>query len=274
MEKINIKTFASLSKKGKVKSLDEKLVTVSVDRNLFGRLLIASQSRDIDLREVLKFKLDSFSCALAHPDGSLRKTTKSMFRGILEEQVQVQPRLTLDYRMSTAYVIDGKAAGQIMKNAGSATFGQLTNKYFQVITVHLGNNGHNCMDHVVFDHNEKEDSIKEAEHARRGSSSSFEVQISGPSTPVPKKWKNFIFNPVNKNSLKAFLGTAWKEMAKTRLEATRNWCWQGVSFIAMTHSLSFKIERSLSFIHCQLVVVMLLKCKADGKQSHLCNIHV
>ena len=54
------KTLASLSKKAKVKSLDEKLVTVSTDRNLFRQLLIASQSRDIDLREVLQFKLDSF----------------------------------------------------------------------------------------------------------------------------------------------------------------------------------------------------------------------
>ena len=44
-----------------------------------------------------------------------------------------------------------------------------------------------------------------------------EVRISGPSTPVPKKWQNFISNPVNKTNLKAFLGSMWKEMAKTRL---------------------------------------------------------
>lgn len=43
MEKMNIKTLASLTKKAKVKSLDEKLVTVSTDRNLFRRLLTASQ---------------------------------------------------------------------------------------------------------------------------------------------------------------------------------------------------------------------------------------
>ena len=79
-----------------------------------------------------------------------------------------------------------------MKNAGSAKFGELANKYFQVITAHVGNNGCNCVD-VVFDRNEKEDSIKEAELAQRGSSSSFEVRISGPSTPVPKKWQNFLF---------------------------------------------------------------------------------
>ena len=149
MEKMNIKTFASFSKKAKVKSLDEKLVTVSTDRKLFGWLLIVSQSRDINLREVSKYKLDSVPCALAHPDGSLRKTTKSVFLGILEEQVQAQTRLT-DYRTSTAYVIDGMAVVQIMKKAaGSATFGELANKYFQVITTHLGNNGCNRVD-VVF----------------------------------------------------------------------------------------------------------------------------
>ena len=60
-----------------------KLVTASVDRNLFGRLLIASRSREINLREVLKYELDPVPCALAHPYGSLRKTTKSVFLGIL-----------------------------------------------------------------------------------------------------------------------------------------------------------------------------------------------
>ena len=165
---------------------------------------------------MLKYELDSVPCALAHPDGSLRKTTKSVFLGILEEQVQALPRLPVDDRISTAYVIDGMAVVQMMKNAGSATFGELANRYFQLITAHLGNNGCNRVD-VVFDRYDKEDSIKEAERARRGSSSSFEVRISGPSTPVPKKCQNFISNPVNKTNLKVFLGSTWKEMAKTRL---------------------------------------------------------
>ena len=78
--------------------------------------------------------------------------------------------------------------------------------YFQLITAHLGNNGCNRVD-VVFDRYDKEDSIKEAEHAQRGSSSSFKVRISGPSTSVPKKWQNFIFNPVNETNLEAFLGS-------------------------------------------------------------------
>ena len=56
------------------------------------------------------------------------------------------------------------AVVQMMKFAGSATFGELASKYFQVITAHLGNNGCNRVD-VVFDRYDKEDSIKEAERS-------------------------------------------------------------------------------------------------------------
>ena len=126
------------------------------------------------------------------------------------------PRLPVDDTTSTAHVIDGMAVVQMMKNAGSATFGELANNYFQLITAHLGNNGCNRVD-VVFYHYDKEDSIKESERARRGSSSSFEVQISGLSILVPEKSQNFNSNPVNKTNLKAFLGSTGKEMAKTSL---------------------------------------------------------
>ena len=91
LPKMKITTFAVLSKKAKVKSADEKLVTVRADRNLFARLLIVSRSRDINLREVLRYKLSFVSCALAHTDGSLRKTTKSVLLSSLEEEVQVLP---------------------------------------------------------------------------------------------------------------------------------------------------------------------------------------
>ncbi|KAK3746863.1 hypothetical protein QZH41_000037 [Actinostola sp. cb2023] len=218
VHKMNIKTFASLSKKAKMKSVDEKLVTVRADRNLFGRLLIASKSRDINLREVLKYELTSVPCALAHADGSLRKTTKSVLLSVLEEEVESFPRLPVDSgELSTAYLIDGMAVVQMMRSVNSATFGELARKYFGVITAQLGKNGCNRVD-VIFDRYDKEDSIKEGERDRRGSSSSYEVRISGPATPVPKKWNTFISNPVNKTNLKIYLSGAWKEMAKTELK--------------------------------------------------------
>ena len=120
LPKMKIKMFAVLSKKAKVKSADEKLVTVSADRNLFARLLIVSRSRDINLREVLRYELSSVPCALSHTDGSLRKTTKSVLLSSLEEEVQVLPGLPVDVvcELSTAYIVDGMAIVQMVRNAG------------------------------------------------------------------------------------------------------------------------------------------------------------
>ena len=57
LPKMKIKTFASLAKKIQVKQSDEKLVKINADRSLFGRLLIASNTRNIDLRDVLTYEL-------------------------------------------------------------------------------------------------------------------------------------------------------------------------------------------------------------------------
>ena len=43
--------------KVQAKPSEEKLATVNADRNLFARLLIASKSRDINLRDLLMYEL-------------------------------------------------------------------------------------------------------------------------------------------------------------------------------------------------------------------------
>jgi len=54
---------------------------------------------------------------------------------------------------------------------------------------------------------------------RRGVIAGFEVtEIAGPNTPVPKNWKSFINNPVDKVNLKHFLNTMWTEIEKLRLK--------------------------------------------------------
>ena len=75
--KLGIKTFSSMTKKVKVKAGDEKSITVHADRDLFGRLLIVANARQINLMEVLSYELSPIPCSLAHQDGSLRKNTKS-----------------------------------------------------------------------------------------------------------------------------------------------------------------------------------------------------
>ena len=89
---LKIKTFSSMSKKVKVKYGDDKSITVHADRDLFGRLLIVANVRQINLQEVLSYELSPIPCALAHQVGSLRKTTKSHLAGIIEKLVNVVPR--------------------------------------------------------------------------------------------------------------------------------------------------------------------------------------
>jgi len=56
---LKIKTFNTLAKKKKVKTSELKVITVAADRELFGRLVISAQSRDINLKDVLSYELST-----------------------------------------------------------------------------------------------------------------------------------------------------------------------------------------------------------------------
>ena len=196
-------TFASMTKNLQVKSSDEKMITINAAKSLFPRLLIASQTRDVDLREVLKYELSAAPYALAHTDGTLRKSSKSTLMTLLEGTVQVLPRLPSESNQATAHILDGMAVVQMVKSAGARTFGDMASRYYETITSSLVRNCDRV--DVVFDRYDKQDSIKESERRRRGPSTSFEVAIASGSTPVPKKWNAYIANPLNKVNLQNFL---------------------------------------------------------------------
>ena len=56
---LKVKTFHSTSKNGQVKAVNDKLVTVGADRELFGRLLIAANVGKINLKDVLCYELQA-----------------------------------------------------------------------------------------------------------------------------------------------------------------------------------------------------------------------
>ena len=95
-----------MTKKVKVKAGDEKSITVHADRDLFGRLLIVANARQINLMEVLSYELSPIPCSLAHQDGSLRKNTKNHLAGIIEKLVIVVPQLQPSPE-NTVYILDG-----------------------------------------------------------------------------------------------------------------------------------------------------------------------
>lgn len=149
---LQIKTFAALAKKKKkVKAADEKIISVSADRDLYGHLVISAKSRDINLKEVLSYELSTVPFSLAHSDGSLRKTTKSVLLTEMEKKVSMQVKLPAPGRgISMAYMIDAMASVQMIQAGSAATFGKLASKHYSLITAHLGQNGCRRVD-VIFD---------------------------------------------------------------------------------------------------------------------------
>ena len=199
---LKVKSFSTMAKKANVK-VDDRVITVSADRDFFGRLLIAANTQEINLKEVLSYKLSSVPFALAHQDGSIRKTTKSVLAKMLEDQVEVQPHLSPATALETVHILDEMAIVQMMKSAGASTFGELASKYYTAITAPLAQSS--CKEvHMVFDQYWAT-SIKGGERSRRGSSNSLEVYIHGPSTPIPKQWAKYITNLQNKINLCDFL---------------------------------------------------------------------
>ena len=149
IQRLKIKTFSSMAKKFAVSKQKDKTVTVNADRKLFGRLLVAARNRDIDLKEVLSYELCGVPVALVHPDGSLRKTTKSTLMYVLENNVTCRSSLPSSQH-PTACLIDAMALVQIVKSARSATFSQLSQKYQDIVTSKFHQNSHTRVD-LIFD---------------------------------------------------------------------------------------------------------------------------
>ena len=183
--------------------------------DLFGRPLIAANTREINLKEVLSYELSSVPFGLAHQDGSIHKTTKRVLAKMLKDQVEVLPHLSPATALETVHILDGMAIVQMMKSAGASTFGELASKHYTAITAPLAQSS--CKEvHMVFDQYWAT-SIKGGERSRRGSSSSLEVYIHGPSTPIPKQWAKYITNPQNKINLYDFLTSTMCSHRKEKL---------------------------------------------------------
>ena len=122
--------------------------------------------------------------------------------------------------ISTAHIFDAMALVHMTNSFGTSTFSEMALKYYQIITVPFALNGCHRVD-VVFNQYFSL-SIKAGEREKRGASMALEVQIRGPSTPVPKQWLNYIEQIIqNKVNLSTFLADSWCELAvKPRLMAT------------------------------------------------------
>ena len=124
-------------------------MTLTEGRDLFGRLLIVANVRQVNVREILCYGLSTVPYSLEHADGTLRKSTKNLLLQILENYVTLEQRLATHPDMPTVQILDALALVQNLRFAGATTFGEMATKYFEVFTAHYQQRCHQL--DVVFD---------------------------------------------------------------------------------------------------------------------------
>ena len=113
LPKLKLGSFRDTHKKTSVTARDRN-VMIRADRNLFARLLVIGQSRQMDLRCLLSHELGPLPWSLALPDGSLAKTNKASLSVLLENGVECLPSLP---DQTTAVIIDAMAMLQTVVSA-------------------------------------------------------------------------------------------------------------------------------------------------------------
>jgi len=131
--KLKVKTIETTTRKVYLKAADERLITVKADRDLFGRLLIVANVRQINFREFcrMSYELSPVPCLLVHNDGSLRKATKSDLASVLEEGINARATRPVPAE-GVVHIVDGMAFIPVHKSTGASTFGELASRYLQM----------------------------------------------------------------------------------------------------------------------------------------------
>ena len=70
--------------KTEIKNSSGKETGLKMSRNVFAKLLLAAKSRNVDLRNILRYCLGAYPLSLASVSGSLSKTAKSKLAEVLE----------------------------------------------------------------------------------------------------------------------------------------------------------------------------------------------
>ena len=119
-------------------------MTVNTARDFLGRLLITSNTHQICLKDVLSFEqlVTPVSYSLANPDASLRIGAKRVLSSHLDKDINAVQRLTASPN-PTVVIIEGMAVIQMSNSGVTSTFGELSEKYYNIFSAPLSSN--NCV---------------------------------------------------------------------------------------------------------------------------------
>lgn len=198
MRKQKLKTFSSIKSSARGTKTQKKEVILKAERNLFGHMIIASQCRNLHMKDVLAHPLVRLPWALSNPDGSLWK-----IRLLLQEnwRNQHQPLKILENTMHALLI---EWALSRVKGDGK-TFGENSNAVLNQ-ALHEGRNSMRI--DVIFDVDRKT-SIKNAERCSRGSASSTQWKNIATGHKV-MQWRKLLSIADSKTALIKFIVDQWK----------------------------------------------------------------
>ncbi|XP_066917320.1 uncharacterized protein [Clytia hemisphaerica] len=162
LNRLNLGTFTKLLRKT-VKMPNGKEAQFSTQSNIFGKIALIQQFRQLDLKEVFRFPLGPVPWSLAESNGSLNKTTKSSLMHHLEKDVAPQQKVDKPF----AAIIDGMALVRKVKPTGH-TYQSYAD---HLLASAISSSGNASRVDIVFDVY-RDKSIKNAERERE-----------------PRKWK-------------------------------------------------------------------------------------
>ena len=232
LKKQNLQTFSTLRPK-KVLKVNQKEIVLKADRELFGRMAVIGQSRDIDLKEVFSFPLGPIPWSLGDEFGMLRKTNKAVIATALEKNIEYVESVP----QNSATLLDCMAVVQKLKIDQSNTFGDIAQKFSGSI---LQTGFTSKRIDVVFDVY-IENSIKNAERERRGTSSlHFGTLLENSKV---KQWKNFLSSSENKTLLMRYLVAKLKDpVFINRLSNKELYVTEGASCFKITRAGCHEVE--------------------------------
>ena len=180
--------------------IQDKIVQFTAEKNIFGRIAMMSQHRNIDMKEIFAFPLGPVPWALADSMATLKKTNKAILMHELEKNAEPNEEVL----SNTCTVIDGMALVRMIKRAG-LTYEEFALKLLNTV---LSSSSSSTRVDVVFDVY-RQISIKNAERARRKSSSLEFKKIVG--SQQMKQWTSFLSSVNNKTELITFTVKEWKK---------------------------------------------------------------
>ena len=143
IRKQKLNSFSSMTKTKRTATVSGRETVLRVNCNLFGTTVLASQSRDLNIKEVLSHPLGPIPWALATPEGLRRTTSKSTLANELIK-LSTTPE---EIPRPSATVIDGMAIVQKV-NANKKTMRAISNT---VLTIAVSEAEGSASTDIMFD---------------------------------------------------------------------------------------------------------------------------